>query len=280
MEELELDRRTSYRVMPFPSSERVIYERNPLKEVICDLQFPAILEISSSNPVAFQKVVRKAYPLFSKGTSVHQVNAPPEIPPHVIQLFLSQVGEAGPPTFTFKTADENRAIVMSQSNLVLHEKDYKEWTEFKANFSDVEKTFRKVYEPPFYTRIGLRYVNVIDRDALDLGDSSWSEILKTRLLGLLGGINGVEVTETKTEALLNLNVTSVKGAQAYVRHGLVREQSSGRPLYVLDIDLFTDERSKPTDVPKRLDVFSREAGNFFRHVTRGKLHEALGPRSG
>ena len=47
--------------MAFPEVERVIYERNPLDEVICQLRFPAILKIDEP-PIAFQEQIRTRYP--------------------------------------------------------------------------------------------------------------------------------------------------------------------------------------------------------------------------
>jgi hypothetical protein len=44
---------------PFPESERIIYAKNPLESVICQLRFPAILKISSEPPVEFQETLRK-----------------------------------------------------------------------------------------------------------------------------------------------------------------------------------------------------------------------------
>ncbi len=54
--------------MPFPESERVVYGENPLVEVICQLKFPPILDISTAEPAAFQNKVRKLYPLYEKDT--------------------------------------------------------------------------------------------------------------------------------------------------------------------------------------------------------------------
>ena len=52
--------------MPFPDSERVIYQRNPLLEVICQLRFPSILRIDSEAPAVFQERVRKEYPMYQE----------------------------------------------------------------------------------------------------------------------------------------------------------------------------------------------------------------------
>ena len=50
--------------MNLPEYERVIYERNPLIQVVCQLRFPTILKIAHQEPVEFQDEIRFQYPLF------------------------------------------------------------------------------------------------------------------------------------------------------------------------------------------------------------------------
>jgi len=42
----------------------LIYAKNPLEMVICQVRFPAILKISSEPPADFQEALRREYPLF------------------------------------------------------------------------------------------------------------------------------------------------------------------------------------------------------------------------
>ena len=49
--------------MPFPEATRVIYHKNPLTDVICQLRFPPILKIDSEIPSLFQDTIREQYPL-------------------------------------------------------------------------------------------------------------------------------------------------------------------------------------------------------------------------
>jgi len=53
----------------FPESERVIYEKAPLVQVICQLRFPQILRIESQLPVEFQERIRDAFPILEKTTA-------------------------------------------------------------------------------------------------------------------------------------------------------------------------------------------------------------------
>jgi len=50
--------------MPFPESPRVIYRKNPLDRVICQLRFPPILKIDTETPAQFQECIRGNFPEF------------------------------------------------------------------------------------------------------------------------------------------------------------------------------------------------------------------------
>ena len=56
--------------MVFPNFERVVYKKNPLEEVICQLRFPPILRIDSGNAADFQDVIRQDYPLYSEASDL------------------------------------------------------------------------------------------------------------------------------------------------------------------------------------------------------------------
>ena len=55
--------------MPFPRSEKVIYQKPPLVEVICQLRFPANLRIEASSPVEFQDAVKAEFPIYRSSLS-------------------------------------------------------------------------------------------------------------------------------------------------------------------------------------------------------------------
>ena len=54
--------------MPFPPAQRVLYNKSPLEQVICQLRFPPILRIDSDLPADFQDRIRNQFPNFGEAS--------------------------------------------------------------------------------------------------------------------------------------------------------------------------------------------------------------------
>src|ERR1051325_695098 len=101
--------------MPFPERPRAIFEQNPIAKVICQLRFPPILEISTTQPAEFQKRLRADYPLYGRQEAM---GLPKEIAPLVSGIPLS-VPQAI--LHNFSTADSKRTIALNSDFLALSE---------------------------------------------------------------------------------------------------------------------------------------------------------------
>ena len=60
--------------MPFPEVKRVIYKKNPLDRVICQLRFAPILKIDAEIPADFQEMIRADFPNYSEKMT-HQIDS-------------------------------------------------------------------------------------------------------------------------------------------------------------------------------------------------------------
>ena len=60
----------------FSASERVLYGKRQLIEVICQLRFPTILSISAKEPAEFQEAIRAEFPRYARNLK--------KLPPKVI----------------------------------------------------------------------------------------------------------------------------------------------------------------------------------------------------
>ena len=111
--------------MKFPDTKRVIYEKNPLVEVICQLRFPTILRISQQQPVDFQDKIRFDYPIFE----FSQGNQIPQEMLHIMQKLGKKL--INNQAYVFKSEDLNWQIVLNQESVTLSTKDYKRYEIFK-----------------------------------------------------------------------------------------------------------------------------------------------------
>ncbi len=260
----------------FPETPRVIYQRNPLVEVICQLRFPSILRIASEAPASFQESIRSRYPLFREERSVNLVPGVPEEIAKVIQSEAQQTTSAL--RYSFSSEDEKWQAHLTRDFLALTTPEYRRWEEFEGHLTELIQALLENYSPGFYSRIGLRYRDVIRRSELGLADWEWKDLLKPEIAGELGSslvCKAVEVV--KRELVLRLP----EGGKLKVRHALVTPngETVTEAQFLIDADFFIDSRTETNDAFGHLKRFNREAGHFFRWCIQEKLHEALRPQS-
>ncbi len=256
--------------MLFPESQRVIYSNNPLAEVICQLRFPPILEISSEKPSGFQNKIRSKYPLYESGDNP---SVPEEISQMITQFKLPGISEA--PIHKFLTENSKSYISLNQGFLALTTREYHRWEDFLVEIKNAQNAHEQEYQPAFYSRIGLRYQDVIDRKEFGLGNEPWKNLINRNLVGMLG-IDNIYTHVQEMWSTSILSIDEVKGGLFKLRHGLGKDKEN-KEVYVIDADFFTTERSQSADVASTLGIFNRLAGNFFRWAITGHLQEALGP---
>ena len=255
---------------PFPETTRVVYQRNPLIEVICQLRFPTILEIGSRDPAEFQEEVRHAYPLYRRDDTG---GLPKEVADLLARLPIAKPIEGV--THNFLTEDSTRFISLTREFVAVSEKHYQRWEGFREEIEHAKSALEKCHNPAFYTRVGLRYQDLIDKSELGLGDERWDSLINRDLIGALGAKDIQDhVQQIECVALIELD-DYVKGDFVRMRHGLVRP--NGREAYLIDADFFTEERSDREHVFGVLDRFNRLAGNLFRWAITPKLDKVLGP---
>ena len=263
--------------MLFPQTGRVEYSNNPLEEVICQVRFPPILKIGANSPAEFQDHIRKLFPLYEEqsdgGISL----------PNQVREMLSEAGIEGlfptqtPRLHRFSTEDASRSVSLQSDFIAFAVNDYKRWQDFREQFGLIERKFRCLYEPSFYSRIGLRYRDVITRKNLGLERYSWGDLLNRDLVGLLGD---EEVSSRAGQAVtvIQMRLPDIEGAQLTLRYGLLPHPDQD-PLdsYAIDTDIFIEQRVEPNDCFRLLDKFNGITGNIFRWAISDILRDALGP---
>jgi uncharacterized protein (TIGR04255 family) len=134
----------------------------------------------------------------------------------------------------------------------------------------------EIYAPAFFTRIGLRYQDLIQRSKLGLDRTVWSALLRPAIAGELASpeLAGT-VEESFTQVLVRLPSES---GQVRIRHGLAQVAGSDEECYLIDSDFYREGKVATDEASRTLDSFNRQSGRLFRWCITDRLHQAMEPR--
>lgn len=266
--------------MAFPKTDRVIYELNPLHLVLCQLRFPSDLKIEMGMTAGFQDIVGSQFPFADDDTDGSELPIPEEMSDKFPDELLQSLSAAINRRFQFKTADRIWTISLTRNFVALETSKYSNWEEFREYLQLMLSALSQSYRVPFFTRIGLRYVNVIDRDTLQLSECDWHELLADFIVGsLVLEKEGCSIPERKETFLVELeNSEDV----VRVQHGIFTDTAgtSTRDVYILDNDFYTRDGilTEVGSVITKTNKFNLENRRLFRSCIKSRLHDGMGPQ--
>ena len=198
-----------------------------------------------------------------------------QIPPEVLSL-LRQAAELK--KYNFASSNKAWTVTLSRGFIALTTKDYSTWRDFYGRFERPLDTLIKLYSPIHFTRVGLRYQNVIRRSRLGLEGVSWSELLSEHIAGIYAAPDfdreRIQGTRSVAEIQLNDDCGIVR-----LNYGTVQNSSSAEVGYLLDSDFFVENigTGDKDHVITRLAQFNQKAARLFRWCISEQLHAAMGP---
>jgi uncharacterized protein (TIGR04255 family) len=261
---------------PLPDSQRVIYRKNPLVEVLCQVRFPPILKIAAEPPASFQERIRAEYPLFVE-KQPDPIEIPPGVPPQVARAVRESMPSGRPTAYEFGSADEKWKVTLTRNFLALSTNSYNRWEHFQKHLQGPLSALADIYSPAFFTRVGLRYQDLIQRSELGAEDVAWSKLIKPQFAGLLAVPEVMEsVEETLGQTLIRFPQFH---ARVRINCGLVRTNEDNEESFLIDSDFFTEERTAIEDVNNILSYFNRQSGRLFRWCIEDQLHSAMEPEA-
>jgi len=260
----------------FPDAPRVLYERNTLESVVCQLRFPQILRIEAEDPVAFQERIRSEYPILNTRAQIDLATVLPA-------EFAKAVGESIPLPFRqgraydFTSQDDKWKATLAGTFIALTagRGAYVRWEDFRSRLTTLVNGVVETYQPAFFNRIGLRYQNFIRRSVLGLDGVPWRELIQAHVAGELAS----SVPETAVDGITSAVQFRIDGGgRVVVRHGLGQAEGSEEVGFLLDADFFIEDRTEVTHAIDRLEDFNREARRLLHWCITERLHNAMGPR--
>ncbi|CCD96503.1 hypothetical protein BRAO375_600076 [Bradyrhizobium sp. ORS 375] len=252
--------------MKFPERTRVLYEENPLTDVICHFDFPRVLAIDNELPVDFQKLLVSRYPLL-KTRSVRQ-RPTAETSDEITGRRL---------IYEFSSANEQNMILLGSDFLGVRTFKYERWESFREGIETALRTLLATYTLSVFTGISLNYVNVVNKEALGLKDVPWGELIRSSLIGPL---SETEVVDDSLEEMHSSFAVPIGVGHLRILSALV-EPDDEKTTTCFSIDNeFTFDESVDADESKALAIlrqFNLESGRVFRWCITERLHQALRP---
>ena len=256
--------------MPFPAVETVIYPRNPVERVICQVRFPAILKIDSDVPADFQEGIRQYFPIYTEKPELAF-----EIPQAIRTQIASVLTDSAPKkNHEFVSEDGNWTVNLTRTFLSLSTSDYQQWNDFRHKFEPPLNALLAVYSPPFFSRIGLRYVDVIRRSLYGLASVDWDQLLQPHIAGFLSSPHigdSIKSFENRAEIQLADENSLVRVATKFVD----AEDGEGETNFLIDSDFFYAGRTPIVEAIDKLNFFNLRASRLFRWSITDKLHQAI-----
>jgi uncharacterized protein (TIGR04255 family) len=262
--------------MPFPEVDRVIYANNPLDRVICQLRFPPILKIDTEIPAAFQDKLRAEYPNLSESKEVIfniQAGMQQNIPSEEFKQ-LSNASESK--NYMFASENNQWKINLTRSFLSLSTSSYTKWDDFRERLQIATKAFVDIYQPSAFSRVGLRYIDIIVRSKLNLGEDDWNKLIQPYLLGVMA-LDDLKDEILQYDSAFEINLKDGE-SKARVATSTVKLASSGESCYMIDSDFFNARKTKHEEAMKKLDFFNIRARRLFRWCITEKLHFSMEPK--
>ncbi len=258
--------------MLFSDRPRTHYEKPLAHEVICQLRFPTILTINNTEPADFQEAVREDFPQYARRQD--------QLPPRVVNG--KPEPQAPVTNYHFLSQDGRWKLNLTRDFIALSTLSYPGWEEFARMLDKPLAEFIQAYQPAYFQRIGLRYVNIVSRKKLDLEGTPWSELFTPAYLGPLAepDIAPEQVPAFTAEFSVKMDSSST----AKVKTGTGRLQARpGTPQdpeekYILDLDLSMGGNLPCTFAAGALETLHGHAAPVFEGAVTDTLRRAMDPQ--
>lgn len=239
----------------FPHYREVRLQRAPLVEVICQVRFPPILRIANEPPAAFQERIRERFPQLEieQGVTIH-------FPPPLGTA--SPLAEPTPRVYRFKSSDGRTIVSLALNFYALSTTSYTHWADFLDLFLLLHEAAREVYNPPYATRLGLRYVNRFTFENTGLDNvEALLEILRPELTILVKQ----DCWDEPMEMLNQLILGGEGGERLALRIGFMGGEN---PAFTLDLDHYVEGNISLETVPALCQRYHDVIHSAFRWCIR------------
>ncbi len=252
---------------------RCIYRTNSLVEVICQLRFPEILSIEAKAPADFQDAIRDEFPRYTR----RQDKLPPKLTGTPGNLSVANQSEVTNHQFT--SADGMWRVNLTSKFISLTCNRYTCWEDFAKKLDKPLAAFIRVYKPAFYERVGLRYVNIFSRSALNLSNIPFRDLFVPCYLGPLAEEDVSETAATRCSVDTDLGLRGGCRVKIHAGPGMVKRngQEDKEVKFIFDQDLYMPGQVPINLSAGALQTLHAQAFSIFRGAITDTLSDAMEP---
>lgn len=254
----------------FSTESRIIYSKNQLGEVICMLQFPEILTIAAKAPADFQEAIRADFPRYAtlrEPVTFHPGNPTQRTQPMINHQFVSEDG-------LWKINLTSRFVSLACSR-------YTRWEDFATRLDKPLAAFIRIYQPAYFERISLRYLNFISRKNLGLDDTPFAQLMAPCYLGVLGQEGIQEQSTVRSTVDADFAIRGGCRVKLHAGPGMIRrpgaENQDKELKFIFDQDLYIPGKLAVNLSAGALQTLHAQAWPIFRGAITDTLHNAMEP---
>lgn len=253
--------------MLFADNTRHSYTKSPLIETICQLRFPTILSIESDEPAQFQEAIRSDFPkyLARKEQQARMVNGKVEKQPDITN-------------HNFVSADGLWKVNLTKDFIAVSTLHYTSWEDFAQKLDKVLALFIQIYQPAFFERIGLRYVNAISRQKLGLEGELWDDLINSPFIGILSEPDVDQDKVNRNSMDVEMSLENQCRMKLHTGPGLLGDgRQDPEPKFILDGDFSVFQPNISSDlIATHLGNLHDYAVRLFNAATTQELKTAMG----
>ena len=191
--------------------------------------------------------------------------------------------EPQPPVtnYHFLSQDGRWKLNLTKDFIALSTLSYPGWEEFARMLDKPLAAFIQLYKPAYFQRVGLRYLNIISRAALDIEDTPWRQLITPIYLGALAAEDVEESRVLSCGQDLQLKLDSSCSAKIHAGTGLLKNTRPNAPQdpevkFIFDMDLSMGGNTPCGLAAAALETLHGHSTRVFEGAVTDALRDAMG----
>ena len=252
----------------FDRPEHCVFSQNPLVATVVELRYHPILKIGITQGVPeFQDQVRNEFPEYS------------EVKNQVVRLM--------PPSPSVEMREENQfrftkegvttTLTLSDSAISLENRKHQSHLSTLRDMQTATSALANVFSPIRPTRLGMRYINVIDRSLIGHSlnqEVNWNQLINAEFLKMPRDLADL----SDTAYWMEVDSPMPSSGNMTLRYGIQRDAAKAIGPFRFDIDRYHDG---PFDINATCDLlreFALDIHALFMMMAGPKLLQWMGPK--